>query len=60
MKMYDLRTWTSRQAQPPRLRSGSRSFPLLDLVHKDVCGPFEMGSVDGARYLFMFIYDHSN
>lgn len=38
---------------------GKRASNFLDLVHSDVCGPFQKKSFSGARYLLTFIDDCS-
>ena len=41
-------------------KSQSRASNVLDLVHTDVLGPFEVSSVGGSKYVITFIDDHSN
>eukprot|EP00171_Calliarthron_tuberculosum_P003742 IDg3742t1 len=40
--------------------STSRTNSLLELIHSDVIGPFEIESIGGARYAITFIDDKSN
>ena len=44
----------------PKERSSQRALNLLDRVHSDVCGPVEVRSLGGSRYLVTFIDEHSN
>lgn len=39
--------------------SNTRSTELLELVHSDLCGPFEVASIGGSRYFITFIDDAS-
>ncbi|KAJ1530276.1 hypothetical protein ONE63_005198 [Megalurothrips usitatus] len=39
--------------------SESRSDDLLDLVHSDIMGPLKIASFGGARYVLVFVDDHS-
>lgn len=39
--------------------SSSKSSGILDLIHSDVCGPMEVTSVGGKRYVVTFIDDYS-
>jgi hypothetical protein len=41
------------------LSSDSRSKGILDLIHIDVCGPMNAGSLSGYLYYVLFIDDHS-
>ncbi len=36
-----------------------RSKEMLELVHSDMCGPFQMQLIGGSKYLMMFIDDYS-
>jgi transposase InsO family protein len=45
--------------QPFPQASESRAQELLELVHTDVCGPFETQSIGGSRYFLTFIDDMS-
>ena len=36
-----------------------RSLGLLELIHTDICGPFNVGSEDGFSYLITFTDDFS-
>ena len=38
---------------------GTKSNRILDLIHSDVCGPFEVTSEGGNRYIITFIDDFS-
>ncbi|CAM6096997.1 unnamed protein product [Calypogeia fissa] len=40
-------------------KSHSRATRPLQLIHTDLCGPFAISSIHGARYLLTFIDDHS-
>ena len=44
----------SFKSHPPSRKSG-----LLELVHSDLCGPFQVKSKSGALYFVTFIDDHS-
>ena len=39
-------------------KSTSRSTAPLELVHMDICGPFRVTSVGGARYWLLIVDDH--
>lgn len=43
----------------PFPHDGNRACEILQLVHSDICGPFEVESLGGARYLLIFIDDYS-
>lgn len=38
-------------------RSRKRAKDILDLIHSDLCGPFEVPSLGGAKYFLTFIDD---
>ena len=40
-------------------KAGTRSTELLELIHTDICGPFDVPSFSGERYFITFIYDLS-
>ncbi|CAM6117358.1 unnamed protein product [Calypogeia fissa] len=40
-------------------KSATRSTRPLQLIHTDLCGPFEVNTLHGARYLLTFIDDFS-
>jgi len=46
-------------ARAPFGRSESKTKDVFDLVHTDVCGPFDVSSVSGHRYFVTFIDDFS-
>ena len=48
----------SHRASLPKV-STSRSKAPLELVHSDICGPFRIPSLGGARYFILFIDDFS-
>lgn len=37
--------------------STTKTTRLLEIVHSDVCGPFKVKSVSGAKYFVTFIDD---
>ena len=37
----------------------NRSSDILELIHKDICGPFPMASWNGQQYFITFIDDFS-
>lgn len=39
--------------------SGTRASNVLELVHSDLCGPMEIKSLGGARYILVFVDDFS-
>lgn len=39
--------------------SAHRSSKVLELIHSDICGPFRINSIGGARYFVLFIDDFS-
>lgn len=48
-----------KQTRKPFKDVGKRAKNLLDLMHSDLCGPFEIASHSGARYLFTIVDDYS-
>lgn len=48
-----------REVFPKHVPSKSRSENLLDRIHSDVCGPMEVASFGGSRYVVTFIDDAS-
>lgn len=48
----------STRAPTPK-QGGERALHPLDLVHSDICGPIQVGSLGGSRYFVTFIDDHS-
>ena len=40
-------------------KSATRSIGLIDLIHTDICGPFDVPSWGGEKYFITFIDDHS-
>lgn len=37
--------------------AGTRAHDVLGLVHTDLCGPFEVPSISGSKYMLTFIDD---
>ncbi|CAH2087744.1 unnamed protein product [Euphydryas editha] len=48
-----------KQSRLPFPQDGSRSDDLLQLVHSDICGPFNNVSIGGSRYYILFVDDYS-
>lgn len=48
-----------KQTRLPFQISRSRSKDVLELVHSDVCGPMEVDSFGGSRYILTFVDDYS-
>ena len=46
-------------ARAPFRRSDSKSKEIFELVHTDVCGPFDVATMSGHRYFVTFIDDMS-
>ena len=40
-------------------KPATRSTQLLELIHTDICGPFDAPSWSGEKYFITFIYDYS-
>ena len=38
----------------------TRSIQLLEIVHTDICGPFDVNSFEKERYFITFIDDYSH
>ena len=39
----------------PFNESGTRATDILSLIHTDLCGPMEVGSIAGSRYMLIFL-----
>lgn len=48
-----------KQARKPFNSTGTRAKQLLEIVHSDVCGPFSVTSMGGAKYFLLFLDDFS-
>lgn len=48
-----------KQSRLPFPKESERANTLLELVHSDICGPMEVPSVSGARYMLTFTDDYS-
>ena len=48
-----------KQTAKPFNHTSDRCKNLLDIVHSDVCGPFNVSTMGGARYFVTFIDNHS-
>lgn len=46
-------------ARKPFNEAGTRATQLLQLVHSDMCGPFSVRSLSGARFFITFVDDFS-
>lgn len=44
----------------PFVSSSTRAENICDLIHMDLCGPMEVKSIAGSRYIFLLKDDHSN
>ena len=42
-----------------RIFGANRTSDVLELIHRDICGPFPTASFNGQQYFIMFIDDHS-
>ena len=40
-------------------KSQSRATKILELVHSDLCGPMQVNSIGGSRYVLTFTDDYS-
>lgn len=40
-------------------KAATRSTKLLEIIHTDICGPFDVPSLDGEKYFITFIDDFS-
>ncbi len=47
------------QRKPFKSLTHQQSKTKLDLIHSDVCGPFQVESIGGSRYVVTFIDDYS-
>lgn len=48
-----------KHARSPFSENGTRATKLLGIIHTDVCGPFPVQSLGGAKYFVSFIDDYS-
>ena len=48
------------QRKPFKAVDHEQSTKKLELVHSDVCGPIQVGSIGGSRYFATFIDDYSH
>lgn len=48
-----------KQSRLPFPQNGNRSNDLLQIIHTDVCGPFQNVSIGGSRYFILFVDDYS-
>lgn len=48
-----------KHARSPFSEIGTRAKKLLDVIHTDVCGPFPVKSLGGAKFFVSFIDDYS-
>lgn len=48
-----------KQTRRPIREDGTRATKLLELVHSDFVGPFNVSSFSGARFLVTFVDDYS-
>ena len=48
-----------KQTKHVSKQAATRSSGLLDLIHTDICGPFDVPSWGGERYFITFIDDYS-
>jgi hypothetical protein len=49
----------SKHARSSFTSSDSKSTAVLELVHMDVCGPYQEASLGGAKYVATFLDDYS-
>jgi transposase InsO family protein len=49
----------ARMLRVPSPVSKSRADAPLDLFHSDVCGPFQIPSISGKRYMLTILDDYS-
>lgn len=49
-----------KQTRLPFKNSGTRATEMLELVHSDLCGPMQVNSMAGSRYIFTLIDDFSH
>lgn len=50
----------AKQSRLPFNTQRKRASRILEIIHSDVCGPFENKTYDGKRYLVTMIDDYSN
>lgn len=48
-----------KHARSPFKRSTTKTSGILELIHSDVCGPMQEGSIQSSRYFVTFIDDFS-
>jgi hypothetical protein len=48
----------AKHARPPFPVSDSETFDICELVHMDVCGPYQETSLGGAKYVATFLDDY--
>lgn len=46
-----------KQCRRPFKKSGARASDVLQLIHSDLCGPINVASMGGARYILTFVDD---
>jgi Reverse transcriptase (RNA-dependent DNA polymerase)/gag-polypeptide of LTR copia-type/Integrase core domain/GAG-pre-integrase domain len=49
----------SKHARSSFPASNSKSLDILDLLHMDVCGPYQVESLGGSKYVATFLDDYS-
>ena len=49
----------SKQTKSPFNHSSERRKKPLEIIHSDVCGPFNVPTIGGARYFVTFIDNYS-
>ena len=49
----------AKMARAPFAESDTASSSILQLLHMDLCGPFQVASIGGSRYAATFLDDHS-
>lgn len=49
----------AKMARAPFTESDTVSSSILQLLHMDLCGPFQVASIGGSRYAATFLDDHS-
>ena len=47
------------QRKPFKSVDHKQSSKKLELIHSDICGPFQVDSIGGSRYFSTFIDDYS-
>lgn len=48
-----------KQTRLPFKDVGTRAADILELVHSDLCGPIDVESLGGARYIMVLVDDFS-